>query len=196
MVRRCPKDRRRKAATDKIRTGSSQDGAGRLQVMEVVTPQELNIVEEPDYIDINVTLDSGAAEHVADASDAPGYVVNPSPGSKAGQGWRTANGEIIPNKGEMILELEHENSKMSSKFQVGSVSRPLWSVGKLCDAGYKVVFDKDDATVIHKASNAPVTTFKRRNALYECDMRLRNPRAMTATPVQEPAKGFRRQERG
>jgi hypothetical protein len=163
--------------------------------MEVVTPQELNIVEEPDYIDINVTLDSGAAEHVADASDAPGYVVNPSPGSKAGQGWRTANGEIIPNKGEMILELEYENSKMSSKFQVGSVSRPLWSVGKLCDAGYKVVFDKDDATVIHKASNVPVTTFKRRNALYECDMKLRNPRARTAAGAQGPSTGFRRQER-
>ena len=164
-------------------------------MMEVVTPQELNIVEEPEYLDINVTLDSGAAEHAADTEDAPGYAVNPSLGSRAGQGWRTANGEIIPNKGEMILELESENSKMSSKFQVGSVSRPLWSVGKLCDVGYKVVFDKDDATVIHKASNAPVTTFKRRNALYECDMRLRNPRAKTAAPVQESSKGFRRQER-
>ena len=163
--------------------------------MEVVTPHELNIVEEPDYIDINVTLDSGAAEHVADASDAPGYVVNPSPGSKAGQGWRTANGEIIPNKGEMILEPEYEDSKMSSKFQVGSVSRPLWSVGKLCDAGYKVVFDKDAATAVHKASNAPVTTFKRRNALYECDMRLRNPRARTAAVAEGPSTGFRRQER-
>ena len=173
----------------------NQNGAGCLQVMEVVTPHELNIVEEPDYIDINVTLDSGAAEHVADASDAPGYMVSPSPGSKAGQGWRTANGEIIPNKGEMILELEYENSKMSSKLQVGSVSRPLWSVGKLCDAGYKVVFDKDDATVIHKASNVPVTTFKRRNALYECDMKLRNPRARTAAGTQGPSTGFRRQER-
>ena len=73
---------------------------------------------------------------MADATDAPGYVVNPSPGSRAGQGWRTANGEIIPNKGEMILELESEDSKMSSKFQVGSVSRPLWSLGvrqRRCD---------------------------------------------------------------
>ena len=95
----------------------------------------------------------------------------------------------------MILELESEDSKMSSKFQVGSVSRPLWSVGKLCDAGYKVVFDKDDATVIHKASNVPVTTFKRRNALYECDMKLRNPRARTAAVAQGPSTGFRRQER-
>ena len=62
-------------------------------------------------------------------------------------------------------------------------------------AGCKVVFDKDDAKVIHKASNTPVTTFKRRNALYECDMRLRNPRAKTAATAQEPSKGFRRQER-
>ena len=84
--------------------------------MEMVAPQGLNMVEEPEFFDMNVTLDSGAAEHVADIDDAPGYTVSPSPGSKAGQGWRTANGEIIPNKGELILELESGHSKMSSKF--------------------------------------------------------------------------------
>ena len=125
VVRRSRHGRSEKTAATETRATTDRDGAGRLQVMEVVTPQELNIVEEPEYLDINVTLDSGAAEHVADAEDAPGYTVNPSPGSRAGQGWRTANGEIIPSKGEMILELESENSKMSSKFQVGSVSRPL-----------------------------------------------------------------------
>ena len=31
----------------------------------------LNMVEEPEFFDINVTLDSGAAEHVADIDDAP-----------------------------------------------------------------------------------------------------------------------------
>ena len=162
--------------------------------MEVGAQQGLNIVEEPEFLEINVTLDSGAAEHVADASDARGYTVSLSPGSKIGQGWRTANGEIIPNKGEMILELESGNSKMSSKFQVGSVSRPLWSVGKLCDAGYRVVFDKGEATVVHKASNQPVTVFKRRNAFYECDMKLRNPKASQTGADQGAAKGFRRQD--
>ena len=95
----------------------------------------------------------------------------------------------------MILELESGNSRMSSKFQVGSASRPLWTVGKLCDAGCRVVLDKDEATVVHNVSNKPVTTFKRRNALYECDMKLRNPRATTGASAKEPAKGFRTQDR-
>ena len=83
---------------------------------------------------------------------------------------------------------------MSWKFQVGGVSRPLWSVGKLCDAGYRVVLDKNEATVVHKASNQPVTAFKRRNALYECDMKLRNPKAPQTGGDQGAAKGVRRQD--
>ena len=94
--------------------------------------------------------------------------------------------------GEMILELESGSQHISSKFQVGKVSRPLWSVGKLCDAGYKVVFDKDEAVVFHKASNQPVTTFQRRNALYECDMKLRNPRAASKSHSSAVRAGFRR----
>jgi hypothetical protein len=160
--------------------------------MEAAAPHSLNIVEE--FLDINIVLDSGAAEHVADSTEAPGYDIAPSRGSMKGEGWRTANGEIIPNRGEMVLELESGNQKISSKFQVGRVSRPLWSVGKLCDAGYKVVFDKDNAVVIHKATERPVTTFKRRDSLYTCDMRLRNPRVTSkGGPGTKPA-GFRRQD--
>jgi hypothetical protein len=160
--------------------------------MEAAAPRSLNMVEE--FLDINIVLDSGAAEHVTDSTEATGYDIAPSEGSKAGDGWRTANGEIIPNRGEMVLELESGNQKISSKFQVGRVSRPLWSVGKLCDAGYKVVFDKDKAVVIHKATEHPVTTFQRRNALYTCDMRLRNPRAASRSEPNIRPAGFRRQE--
>ena len=77
-----------------------------LNAMEVVAPHSLNMVEEPEFLDINVVIDSGVAEHVADASEAPGDEIHPSSGSKAGQGWRTASGEVIPNQGEMVFELE------------------------------------------------------------------------------------------
>ena len=91
----------------------------------------------------------------------------------------------------MTLELKSGGSSISSKFQVAKTSRPLWSVGRLCDAGFKVEFDKDKALVTHQKSGKLVTTFPRKNALYVCDMQLHNPRAAKGKTGQ----GFPRQER-
>ena len=166
-------------------------GSQSLNVLELATPRGLNLIEEPEFTDINIVLDSGAADHVADNVEAPGYDVKESPGSKRGDGWIAANGELIPNKGEMVLDLTSGNSNICSKFQVAKTSRPLWSVGRPCDAGYRVVFDKEKAVVTHKASGKEVTTFPRKNAVYVCDMKLRNPKATQA----KPERGFQRQER-
>ena len=192
---------------------SLRDEAGReggpayqalLQVLEWSAPS-LNVMDQPEFLDFNVVPDSGAAEHVANSDDAPGYDVRPGAGSRAGGCFIAANGEPIPNRGEMTLDLlGAEGSPISSTFQVAAISRPLWSVGRMCDAGYKVVFDSEGATVFHMATNEKVIVFPRKNGLYSTDMKLKNPKfnqsrpAITTLPRSSTStvksQAFRRQD--
>ena len=50
---------------------------------------------------------------------------------------------------------------ITSTFQVSKIGKPLWSVGKLCDAGFKVEFDKTAATVTTVATGKKVGRFPR-----------------------------------
>ena len=127
-------------------------------------------------------LDSGAADHVVDNADTPGYVINESWGSKAGACFVAANGERIPNRGEVSLDIKAGKIPIKSTFQISKISRPLWSVGKLCDAGYTVQFHKDHAEIKQVATGKVVGTCKRQQGLYIGAFQLRNP-ASTATPT-------------
>ena len=74
-----------------------------LRVFEWTTPG-LHVVEEPEFHDFNVASDSGAADHAAGSSQAPGYNVFEGSRSQAGGWFVAANWDFIPNKGEMTLE--------------------------------------------------------------------------------------------
>ena len=134
----------------------------------------LNNVQEE--IPFEVVLDSGAAEHVSDSVDAPGYAVEASEGSKAGKGFIAANGGRIPNKGQMTLSLKTEgNQKIQSTFQVCGTNRPLWSVAKICDSGCSVTFDAKQAVVTQKATGKQVCSFQRQGGLYVASLMLSKP---------------------
>jgi len=148
-----------------------------LQVLEYVTPN-LQVVQEPEYHDIQIVLDSGAADHVVNSRDVPGYKPTPGAGSKAGACFMGVNGDLIPNKGEVNLELKtdlSDDSIINSIFQVADITKPLWSVGRICDAGYTVVFDQGHATIYHVESGEPAGVFERKQGLYVGKMKLKNP---------------------
>ena len=156
----------------------------------IAEEDELNIAgdEEDEYVLIEIALDSGAGDHVAAALDAPGYTVEASAGSRRGQNFVGAGGHRMPNKGQVALHLLAPNGvsdgeeKISTVFQVADVTRPLWSVSKVCDAGYDVKFSKKQATILDEHGQ-PVCVFERQGGLYVARMRLRNPKY----------RGFRRQ---
>ena len=129
-----------------------------------------------EEVPFEVVLDSGAAEHVTDNIDAPGYSIVPSAGSKAGKAFIAANGGRIPNRGQMTLSLKTEgNQKINSTFQVCQTNRPLWSVGKICDSGCEVTFKADQAIVTQKSTGKPVCNFKRQGGLYVATLKLSKP---------------------
>ena len=47
-----------------------------------------------------------------------------------------------------------EGKDIAFTFQVAKVTRPLWSVGRICDAGFDVKFTKDKATVSDPSGKA------------------------------------------
>ncbi len=149
----------------------------------VAEEDELNIAgdEEEEYVLIEIALDSGAGDHVAAALDAPGYTVEASAGSRRGQNFVGAGGHRMANKGQIALNLLAPNGvgdgeeKISTVFQVADVTRPLWSVSKVCDAGYDVKFSKKRATIMDEHGQ-PVCVFERQGGLYVARMRLRNPK--------------------
>ena len=137
-------------------------------------------VSEEEWIDVEfeVALDSGSTDHVCHPSDLPGYVVEASPGSRAGQGFIVGNGARVTNDGQSVLSLQGAGDKdptMSTTFQVAKVSRPLMSVGRLCDKGFDVLFRKDKADVL-APDNPVILSFERQHGgLYVAKLRLERP---------------------
>ena len=98
-------------------------------------------------IEFEVALDSGSVVHVCGPSDCPGYLLQESPGSRRGQKFQMGDGGEINNLGQKQLNLSDlsAESDLCSIFQIAAVARPLMSVGKICDEGHEITFDKVSA---------------------------------------------------
>ena len=155
-----------------------------LNVLEAEPLSETNCVNDEDeeffHEPFEVALDSGSGEHVVDEGDVPAYKVSESMGSRAGQHFVAANNSRIPNRGQVTLNLRgdtppgQKGREIRSTFQVAKVSRPLWSVGRICDEGFDVKFTKH-AALIMNGDGRVVCRFERRGGLYIAKMSLGNP---------------------
>ena len=131
------------------------------------------------YKQIEIALDSGAGEHVASRSTAAEYPVEESAGSRAGQHFIAAGGARIPNEGQFTLalrsgDLEKKKGRdIKTTFQVAKVTRPLWSVGRICDEGFEVKFTNNEAYVLTKEGKE-VCKFKRKGGLYVAELHLKS----------------------
>ena len=118
---------------------------------------------------IRVAMDSGAGDHVASPEDVEGFAIVESANSKAGRNFVAANGGKIINHGQATVHgRTPKGRRVASTFQVAQVTRPLYSVSKLCDAGYKVAFD-DKEGVVSKNGDV-IHVFKREGGLYVAEL--------------------------
>ena len=114
---------------------------------------------------------------MADDADAPGYTVVESKGAKARQDFISAGVHKIPNRGELVLRLRSKGDgrrDITSTFQVAKVTRPLWSVARICDAGFEVEFTSTGAKVLNKKGKV-MCSFDRVGNLYKAKLDIRNP---------------------
>jgi len=118
---------------------------------------------------IKVALDSGAGDHVASPEDCEGFAIEESPNSKAGRNFVAANGGKIVNHGQSTVRMKTpKGRRVASTFQVAEVTRPLYSVSKLCDYGYGVNFTADEGVV--KKNGEVIHVFKREGGLFVAEM--------------------------
>ncbi len=144
---------------------------------------DLEDAEEPEFIEIDMTVDTGAMNSVLSREDVPTHEVLPSEGSRAGQQFQSAaaGGKLIDNEGEVQLDMiapaEGESlTELTSTFQVAKVTRPLLSVTKVCDRGNFDVLCRREAAYVLDDKQKVIAKFPRRGGLYVATVKVRNPR--------------------
>ena len=154
-----------------------------LNLFTHVVGDELNVLpnaQEPEFVEVEMTADTGATVHALDKSDLPFHTMRPSAGSKVQQHFQAAGGKLIPNEGEidvvMVPPDVDSGIELSACFQCAKVTRPLLSITKITESGkLKFVCEKDDAKIVD-LNGKVLAVFKRKGGLYTTVMNIRNPR--------------------
>ena len=97
-----------------------------------------------DWIEVEVTVDSGACETVMPANLAQGIPIVKSSCSHEAE-YEVANGATIPNLGERRCLLMTLGSPTTKKivFQVADVHKPLLSISRCADMGFNTYLGRD-----------------------------------------------------
>ena len=150
-----------------------------VNVLTTWSPDAILVNEESNWQDIEfeVALDSGSVVHVCSVADVPGYKVGDSPGSRQGQMFLMGDGGEIPNQGQSRLNLSDTEvgHDIQSVFQIASVTRPLMSVGRICDEGHNITFDAVMAVVKSKEGDEICKFHRNSSGLYVAKLKLRSP---------------------
>ena len=123
-----------------------------------------------------ITMDSGAANNVMPRRMVRDQSkIRPSPSSKRGVHYVTANDGRIPNEGEVDFRFGTQEGHNEQKvFQIAEVNKALAAVSYQVDNNYRVIFDKDMATgkdvsmMVHKPTGR-TTRFRRERNIWVVD---------------------------
>ncbi len=126
------------------------------------------IVEiQGDKIKLEMTLDSGAGDHVLPKSMFPSVAIKPTPKSISGRCFYDASGKEIPNEGEKKIEFITPGGRSQKiRWQVADIVQPLLSMGKMEEAGCIMNFSKGDRHVLIPATGERIPVQKR-NGTYK-----------------------------
>ena len=107
-------------------------------------------------------MDSGAAESVAPHTTCPHIPLTESPGSRAGQEYRTVGGERLENEGQAWTD---EGCPVGMTCQVADVTKPLNAVSHMCGAENVVTFTAEGSTIKNLRMSASMH-FGRESGVY------------------------------
>ena len=92
-----------------------------------------------------------------------------SAGSLRGLHYVAASGTRIPNMGQQTFKFLMESVTWASwVFQVAAVNKPLVSVSKLLDDGWRIVFDSEASYLKHKKTGRTIA-IKRERGVFVVD---------------------------
>ena len=100
--------------------------------------------------------------------------------------YRTATGQVVQDGGEKTIEgVDMFGHRMSIRFRVADVTKPLLAVAELVDNGYKVVFEKQRGRDVSRAeykATGDAIRFIRRGMVFDLDLAV--PLGMMSGDVQ------------
>ena len=155
-------------------------------------PESLNNVGAAEWIMVEVIADSGACETVMPKTLCPNIRLRESAGSKAGTKYEVASGKSVPNLGERHCEVFCEGAagSMMMHFQVADIHRPLLSLSRAADQGFRSHLDKNGGW-LEDTKSGEVIPIQRRGNLYIMQLWIRaSPDEISEPP--DPNSGFTR----
>ncbi len=165
-------------------------------------PRSGGLYVAEETVEIEVTMDSGAVDHVIGPKDLPSSaVVQDSKGRRANRNFTAANGTAMNNYGEVNVVMEDIETQNSANgtFAVTDVTRALHATSRIADNNCTIVFTKDECKVykgeIRINGRTPLTTYRRKGGLYVRRVKLRTGRMQPAARPKangavRPAAGF------
>jgi hypothetical protein len=138
------------------------------------------MAEVPKYTTFNVVLDSGAGAHVMNTKDCKGNKVKESEMLKLGASFKAANGTAIKHHGQVELNILVKDSAgrkrpITSKLEAADVTKALWSVGLICDAGLNAQFTAKRAVIQHANGVEVMVSHRNNRGLYTAEVEIANP---------------------
>ena len=122
--------------------------------------------DEKKWVKVDSVVDSGACSPVAPPNMLPGVKVEPSPGSIRGQNYTSASKHKVKNLGQQRIKACTEaGDETEVLFQIADVSKPLVSVGSICERGNRVLFGRSGGVVQNLRTGKEIP-FYRRNGIY------------------------------
>ena len=134
----------------------------------------LNGMSPAQWTLIEVIVDSGACETVLPASLCNHIMLRESAASKAKVEYEVASGKAVPNLGEKHCEIYVEGTAnpMIMHFQVADIHRPLLSLSRCADQGFRSHLD-DYGGWLEDKKTGEVIPITRRGNLYIMQMWIR-----------------------
>ena len=154
------------------RTGTSTTGLSPLDYTQaskaMLKKGSLSAVgQEEEWVEIELTADSGACDTVIPRTTAEGIPIMPSLASLRGMEYEVANGQSIPNLGERRCLVWTENATEVKKMvmQVADVHKGLLSLSRCADMGYEGRFGRYAGALICE-STGEIIPLARKGNLY------------------------------
>ena len=146
---------------------NQDEAAHKVKPIRTIEPESINgISEDGNWEEIEMAVDSGATETVANDTMISSVPTEPGPASKRGVEYEVANGTRIPNEGEKRFEaVTGEGQHRKLVVQVCDVNQGLLSVSKATAANNRVVFDADGCYIENKDSGE-ITRLKEKKGMY------------------------------
>ena len=120
-----------------------------------------------EWIEVELTADTGACDTVVPRTMCPGIPIMPSLQSIRGMEYEVADGRPLPNSGERrcLMWTEHASGCRHINMQVADVHKPLLILSRCADMGFESRFGRVAGALIDEETGE-VVPLQRKGNLY------------------------------